>query len=242
VTETTETATATAITPAAPGAKPAIASLAAGRRAILDWLKRHGEADVAAIAAGVGITPSGIRQLLVALARDGLVDHRRAPAATATGQGRPRHRYALTPAGDALFPRAYGDLANEILDYVEDEDPALLARLFDRRARRRLLRADARTAGLPFAARVAVVANILDEDGYLADFAPQPDGSFLVTEHNCAVLAVAQRHHHACSSELDFLRAALPDAQIERVAHRIAGAHVCAYSVRPDDPQGDDAS
>ena len=239
MTDATETAAAaTAITPPAkPEPRSALGSLAAGRRAILDWLKRHGEADVAAIAAGVGITASGVRQLLVALTRDGLVVHRRAPAAAAppTGPGRPRHRYALTPAGDALFPRAYGDLANEILDYVEDEDPALLERLFDRRARRRLIRADARTGDLPFADRVAIVAGILDEDGYLADFAPQPDGSFLVTEHNCAVLAVAQRHHHACSSELDFLRAALPDAQIERVAHRIAGAHVCAYSVRPKD-------
>jgi predicted ArsR family transcriptional regulator len=76
-----------------------------------------------------------------------------------------------------------------------------------------------------------VVAKILDEDGYLADFQDCGDGSFLITEHNCAVLSVAQRYRHACSSELEFLQAALPQAEVRRIAHRIAGGHVCAYRV-----------
>ena len=93
----------------------------------------------------------------------------------------------------------------------------------------------ARTAGLAFPAQVAEVARILDEDGYLADFVAREDGSFLIREHNCAVLGVALRYRHACSSELDFLQAALPTAEVIRVAHRIASGHVCAYEVRPRD-------
>ena len=50
---------------------------------------------------------------------------------------------------------------------------------------------------------------------------------------NCAVLGVALRYGHACSSELDFLRAALPEAEVTRIAHRINGGHVCAYLVAP---------
>jgi DeoR family suf operon transcriptional repressor len=70
--------------------------------------------------------------------------------------------------------------------------------------------------------RVAAVAAILAEDG-----------SFVITEHNCAVLAIAKKYQHACSSELAFLREALPDAEVTRVAHRLGGGHVCAYLVRP---------
>jgi DeoR family suf operon transcriptional repressor len=207
----------------------ALASLPETRRQILELLKRRGEADAEAIAAALGITPSGARQHLTALSHDGLVSHR----ADRSGPGRPRHLHALTAAGDALFPRNYVDLTNELLEYVEDEDPALLQRIFDRRAQRRLDRARARTGGLSFPDKVRLVAQILDEDGYLADFEARPDGSYLITEHNCAVLAVAQRYRHACSTELDFLRALLPEAEVTRVAHRLGGAHVCAYEVRP---------
>ena len=149
------------------------------------------------------------------------------------GAGRPRYLYALTAAGDALFPRRYADLANELLEYVGDEDPALVARIFERRGLRRLEGARQRMAGLPFAERVALIARILDEDGYLADFARNDDGTFVITEHNCAVLSVARRHGHACSSELAFLQAALPEAEVTRVAHQLVAGHVCAYHIRP---------
>lgn len=211
-------------------AHPALDALPAARRAILNRLKRSGECRAEALAATLGITASGTRQHLAALERDGLVTHR----ASTGGRGRPRHHYRLTPAADALYPRTYAELTNELLEYVEDASPELLRALFERRGRRRLERARARIAGQPhFEARVRELARVLDEDGYLADADPQPDGSILITEHNCAVLGVALRYGHACSSELDFLRAALPDAEIERTSHIVAGAHVCAYRVSP---------
>ncbi|MDB5058854.1 MAG: putative transcriptional regulator [Chloroflexi bacterium] len=206
-----------------------LASLPETRRAILDFLKRHGEARAEAIAAAATITVSGARQHLVALERDGLLAHRE----MRDGPGRPKHLYNLTPAGDALFPRTYAELTNELLQYVEHEDPGLLARIFDKRGRRRLDQARARMAGLPFNDQVRVVAEILDEDGYLADFEQRDDGTYVITEHNCAVLSVARRYNHACSSEIAFLQAALPTADVTRVAHQLVAGHVCAYEVRP---------
>jgi len=197
------------------------------RRLMLDVLKRDGAADTERLAHLAGITVSGARQHLTALERDGLVTHQ----VDRRGAGRPRHTYALSSAGDALFPRHYGALTNELLAYVEDEDPELVERIFARRGQRRLDQALERTAGLSFRERVAIVATILDEDGYLADFSEEPDGTFVITEHNCAVLSVALRYSHACSSELDFLQRTLPEADVTRIAHRIKGAHVCAYRV-----------
>ena len=210
----------------------ALATLPESRRQMLELLKREGGADTGAIACAVGITVSGARQHLTALERDGLIAHHLDRA----GPGRPRHRYELTASGDSLFPRHYGALTNELLGYLEDEDPELVARIFDKRGQRRLAGARLRTAGRPFPKKVEIVAAILDEDGYLADFTARDDGTFIITEHNCAVLAVAQRYQHACRSELDFLRAALPEAEVNRIAHRINGAHVCAYEVRPAEP------
>jgi DeoR family suf operon transcriptional repressor len=44
---------------------------------------------------------------------------------------------------------------------------------------------------------------------------------------------VAHGFSQACSSELSFIRDALPGAVVERVAHLMDGAHVCAYRVAP---------
>lgn len=208
---------------------PALAGLPETRRELLDFLKRNGEASTESLSAVTGITPSGARQHLTALEQDGFITHRN----DRDGRGRPRKIYRLTPAGDALFPRNYSELTNELLEYVADENPELLSRIFDRRADRRLERAKTRMHGLSFVERVAETAKILDEDGYLADFTTELDGTFLIREHNCAVLAVAERYGHACSTELNFLQALLPDAEVTRVAHRIAGGHLCAYRIVP---------
>ena len=43
---------------------------------------------------------------------------------------------------------------------------------------------------------------------------------------------IKRRQHQACTSELDFIRTVLPEADVERVAHMVAGARHCAYEVR----------
>ena len=209
-------------------AAPTLSTLAPTRRQILESLKKRGELGADELAAQLELTTSGVRQHLVALTSDGLVAHRQ----VREGPGRPRHCYHLTAAADALFPRAYSDLTNELLGYASDDDPELVERLFERRRKRRVEDAKARLEGKDFQHKVEELAVILDEDGYLADFQRQDDGSFLITEHNCAILGVARRYGQACSSEIGFLREAMPEASIERIQHMIAGAHSCAYEVK----------
>lgn len=209
--------------------RPAIDGQPPTRRAILVALKKQGEARADELAATIGVTPSAIRQHLSGLLGDGLVaytEHRQGP-------GRPKHAYHLTPVADALFPRTYSELTNELLDYVAAAKPGLVDDLFEQRRRRRVAGAKARLAGKPFDERVRELAGILDDDGYLAEAQPAGDGTWLIVEHNCAILGVAARYGQACSSELGFLREAMPDAEIERVHHVMAGEHLCGYTVKP---------
>lgn len=198
---------------------------------LVQVLKHAGEATADELSERLGVTVSAVRQQLDGLAAEGLVAWR----PQARGRGRPTHLYRLTRAAEPLFPKAYGGLTTELLGYVADADPSLVDGIFDRRRQRRLDGAQARlaNAGDSLAARVAELARILDEDGYLASFEALPDGTFRIVEHNCAVLDVAERYGQACSSEIAFLRQALPDARVERVSHMIAGAHACAYEVSP---------
>ena len=202
------------------------------RRAILMTLKKHGEARAEELAEQLDITPSAVRQQLTGLIGDGLIGYNE----LRVGPGRPKHVYHLTPAADSLFPKTYSELTNELLDYVGAVKPGMVDELFEMRRRRRVEGAAARLEGKSFDERVCELTRILDEDGYLADYERQDDGTWWIVEHNCAILGVAAKYGQACSSEIGFLREALPEAEIERVHHMMAGAHMCAYEIRERTP------
>jgi DeoR family suf operon transcriptional repressor len=199
------------------------------RRAVLIALRKRGEARADDLASELGITASAARQQLAPLSAAGLLEHRDVRG----GPGRPRRVYRLSAAADALFPKAYGELTTELLDHVGAEDPALLERAFEARRRTRVAQAAVRLEGRRFEERVRELARILDESGYLAEATPLPGGGYRLAEHNCAILAVARRHSHACTSELAFLQEVLPDADVRRVAHIVSGSTACVYEIHP---------
>jgi DeoR family suf operon transcriptional repressor len=193
-------------------------------------MKKRGEAAADELASATGLTLSAVRQHLAGLSADGLVAHR----AVREGPGRPRHAHRLTGKGHDLFPAAYGELTNELLDYFAEADPDLVTVAFERRRQRRTNAAKVRLAGLELADQVAELARILDEDGYMAEMVAMPDGTFRIVEHHCAIFGVATRYGQACSAEIAFIRDVLPTADVERVAHMVGGAHMCAYEVREE--------
>jgi DeoR family suf operon transcriptional repressor len=132
-----------------------------------------------------------------------------------------------------LFPKAYGELTNELLGYLEASEPALLDDLFAKRREQRITNATKRLARkTTLGAKITELAKILDEDGYIATSENVSPGVWRIVEHNCAIWAVAQKYGQACTSELEFIRAVLPGTTVERVQHMIAGAKRCAYEVR----------
>jgi predicted ArsR family transcriptional regulator len=199
---------------------------------VLYAVRRRGEATADQVANQLGMTVSGARQHLTALVEDGLLEATETPSATPR-RGRRALMYAATPAADGYFPKAYGELTNELLGYLDASDPELLEELFAKRRQHRIDGARTRLArkrGL--GARVAELTRVLDEDGYVASFEKIGTGIYRIVEHNCAIWTVAQRYGQACTSEIEFIRAVLPDADVERVEHMVAGARRCAYEIR----------
>src|SRR5260370_1273717 len=82
-------------------------------------------------------------------------------------------------------------------------------------------------------AKVEGRAGILGEEGCRAGGEKLSRGVWCISEHNCAIWAVAQRYGQACTSEIEFIRAVLPEASVERILHMVAGAPRCAYEIRP---------
>ncbi len=209
----------------AAGQTAALDALPPGRRAVLSVVKTRGEVTADDVAGVLGITVSAARQHLVPLEDDGLVAHRD----ERSGPGRPRRHYCLTPRAESLWPKRYGQLTNQLLGFVDAET---VDALFERRRGERVARARVRLEGRPFDERVRELTAVLEEDGYLASCERVGAGRWRIVEHNCAILDVAKRYGTACGTELEFLREAMPDADIERTAHIMAGAHMCAYELR----------
>ncbi len=200
--------------------------LSATQRHVLETLKRHGDATAEELAGYLDISSSAVRQHLAALRSAGLIAARQERG----NAGRPADRYHATALTERLFAPT-GDLAVELLGHLDDEDPTLVDRIFTRRRRKLVERAQIEVEGLSLTDRVAALAAELDAQGYLADFQETGDGHYLINLHGCAVWAVATRYNQACEAELGFLRDILPDATVQRVTHKTAGAHTCAYRI-----------
>lgn len=207
------------------GQAVALTAMGRARGGLLTTLKVRGEATADQLASELRLTVGAVRQQLVPLSDEGLVAHRD----ERSGRGRPRRWYCLTPAAEALFPKRYGQLTNQLLGFLE---PEVVADAFVRRGRQREERARARLDGLDFDDKVRELAAILDEDGYLASYEPIA-GGWRIAELNCAILDVARHHPAACGSEMAFIRSLLPEATVDRVSHILSGGHSCSYEIRP---------
>ncbi len=198
------------------------------QRRVLEALKRHGEATADQLSTTLGVSSSAVRQHLSALRAAGLVEARQE-----RGQpGRPADRYRTTERAEPLFVPPDDDLSIELLSLIDDEDPDLVRRVFDRRRERLVDDARHRLDGSPIDERISQVTDLLDAQGYLCDFEQVSDHHYRINLHSCAVWSVASRFRQACASELEFLQQVLPDAEVTRTTHKTSGAHTCAYDIR----------
>jgi DeoR family suf operon transcriptional repressor len=204
-------------------------NLSSAQRQILIAVKRRGEASADDVADMLGITPSAVRQHLATLRTGGFVASRQERGRP----GRPADLYHSTELGESLLAGpATGELSVELLGHIADEDPQLVPRVFERRRRRRVEQCRESLAGKTLNDAVAGLAAIFDAEGYMANVDKLRDGSYRLTLHTCAIWAVASHYSLACTTELEFIQEVIPDADVTRVTHKVAGAYVCAYEIR----------
>jgi predicted ArsR family transcriptional regulator len=202
------------------------------RRAIVKLLKTDGPLDSAQLAARLSLTAMAVRQHLYALQREGLVaaEERAGPV------GRPAKFWRLTREADRLFPEAYAELSVALLDAMQETFGADgLARVLDSRcARQRTDYARRIRPADPLEEKVAELARVRTEEGYMAEVRQEPDGSFLLVENHCPICAAANVCQGFCSTELELFRSVLgPGVGVEREEHIVSGDRRCAYRVTP---------
>jgi DeoR family transcriptional regulator, suf operon transcriptional repressor len=196
------------------------------RGAVLLELK-HGQPLTAKQLAGkLRVSRNAIRHHLKELEVDALIVYGREQR----GVGAPTYVYRLSARGEALFPRAYEETLTELLERVAEKAGRQAAvELFEDHYRELTDRVLAQLGGAAESERVDLVARLMNEQGYMAEW-EESAGSFRLSEHNCAIRAVAERFPEVCAAEERFLSDVL-GATVERRTHIASGCNACEYAI-----------
>ncbi len=179
------------------------------------------------LSARLGLSLNAIRHHIKELEVDGLLEHDREQR----GVGAPVFAYRLSPAGERVFPRRYESALTDVLEtLVEREGREAVVGALEARYAALLRRLPSDIAELPSERRLAAVTRLLNEDGFMPGWEGSAEGGTL-TEHNCAIRAVAERFPEICAAEERFLSAAL-GASVDLQAHVLDGCSACEYQVQ----------
>lgn len=203
------------------------------RGSILVQLKRAPDLTARDLGGILGYSLNGVRHHLKELEAEGLVEYRRRHH----GVGAPVYVYRLTAGGEALFPRRYEATLLEFLDHVVARDGREAAvQVLESHFTTLASKLGGSLADASPRRRLEIVTAALTDEGYMAEWRGQHDSSFAtLTEHNCAVKAVAERFPELCQAEARFLEFVL-GGPVERRAHMLTGCGACEYLVRLEPP------
>jgi predicted ArsR family transcriptional regulator len=198
------------------------------KQRILTLLKMNGGLTTSDLSNMLGISATAVRRHLNTLEAQNLVSHR----TEQRGMGRPSFIYELTAGASNVFPQSYAAFATEMLqELLELDGTDKLDELFDRRQEKRREQYVSRTKGQTLSDRVASLARLLEGEGRMTTWEQLDDGRFILREHNCPILKVAQQFDHPCRCEIDLLRETL-EADVERVNHIPDGDIACVYEIQ----------
>lgn len=196
------------------------------RSEILSALKHAQPLTAKQLASQLGVSANAVRHHLKDLESDALVQYGREQR----GLGAPTFAYRLAPAGEALFPKRYEETLTELLQRVSEKQGrtaavGLFVEHYDDLTRRLTVELEGSTPER----RLEVVARVMNEAGYMADWNATA-GTFRLAEHNCAIRSVAERFPEVCAAEEKFLQTVLA-ATVERRAHIVSGCNSCEYAI-----------
>lgn len=199
------------------------------RDRILYLLKTKGPQTAAQLAKRVDVTAVAIRQHLAGLLDEGLVEFTDQKGRV----GRPRRVWRPSGKADERFPDSHGELAVGMIDAVRAAfGERGLEKLVAARTRAQVRAYRKRLPKGPLAKRVAALAKVRTEEGYMAEWARGKDGTFTFVENHCPICDAAQACQGLCAGELELFETVL-SAGVERVEHLLSGQRRCVYRISP---------
>ncbi len=206
------------------------------RRRLLLRLKRHGAMTLATISEAFDLSPETLRSHLRDLEAEGVVER---AGVRRHGRGRPEVIYRLAPAAERLFPQREGEMLGELAAFlVRSGRPDLIHGFFEERMARRRAEALERVEGLEGRARMEEIADILTEEGFMAEVETSADGESELRLCHCPIRELVDVSTVPCKAEIGLIRELLGD--LARHSYIPNGEPACSYSLRRRDGARDE--
>ncbi|WNF36359.1 metalloregulator ArsR/SmtB family transcription factor [Bacillaceae bacterium IKA-2] len=199
---------------------------------ILNLLKVNKQLTVAEMSNNLDITEMAVRRHLNTLERDNIIE----TSLLRQAMGRPTNVYFLTKTGQEMFPRNYAPLTVDLLRDIEDlSGQEMVEQLFERRKDRMKEKYGARITELnSLEDKVAELARLQNENGYMVEWEKDSEGSYLFKEYNCPISEIAQEYPVACSCELALFQELLGTDEVDcEVCMAIDSESHCFYKIKP---------
>ncbi|WP_274369996.1 helix-turn-helix transcriptional regulator [Morganella morganii] len=195
---------------------------------LLILLKKHGPMQASEAGEHLGTTGEAARQQFTKLARDGMVEAH----SECRGVGRPVQRWHLTALGNKRFPDSHAELTVKILTTIRRElgEDAIGKIITARENEARRDYFDKLQGAQTLEERIIRLVAIRTEEGYMAQWEKEPEGSWLIIENHCPICSAARMCQGFCRTELELFQTVL-DANVERVEYLLTGSRRCVYRV-----------
>ncbi len=155
-------------------------------------LLRRASRTVEEIAQALRLTDNAVRAHLAILERDGLVEQQ----GVRRGAGKPAFIYALTPAAERLFPKAYEPVLHQLLDTLDAQQRPEQVEELLRATGRHMAQTRAAPEG-DLRARVGAAADTLNELGGLAEV-EEGEWEFWIQAQRCPLASIIPDHPEMC--------------------------------------------
>src|SRR5207253_3216964 len=164
--------------------------------AVLMHLKRQGSMTVSELCNALDITAMAVRRHLTGLQKEGLVDSKMAKQS----RGRPTYKYCLTDKAESLFPTGFQGLAIDLLDIINEQSgPRGVMDVLAKRNERQMKALLPRMENKNLREKVAEVAKIFTENGFMSEWQEVEDGKFLIFQRHCDVHSLASQYKQLCA-------------------------------------------
>ncbi len=197
------------------------------RGKIVAELRRRRSASAADLAALFGLSPNAVRQQLVVLERDGLVEEK----SVRRGPTKPTLEFSLTAEADKLFPQQYDKMLAAVLREVKEKyGRPVVDEIFEGIAQRAVEKTRQRVTATDPEGKLAQLTEVLRDHGVAAEYS-LIDGGFMLTEHKCPYLGVVKEHPEVCSVIHHVLDETM-GGEHEQVESLAAGGKSCKFELK----------
>lgn len=188
----------------------------------------QGPSTAAELAERLALTPAAVRRHLAALIDSGHLEARDQRVYGQRGRGRPAKVFCLTDAGRSDFYQAYDRLAISALEFLRAEGGEQAVNAFADQVMEEVRRRFT-AEGADYASPADALAEVLNEQGYVATLKPVASGTQLCQYH-CPVAHVARAFPELCAAETRVFSELL-GSHVQRLATIAHGDGVCTTHI-----------